>query len=167
MAEREASFVGLAKELADNEEIILKELIDCQGSPVDIGAPACERNEALLRPFAPRASPTGHFDRASLSWPPRTSAKPRTVVRACNGGSAPRPLQAAIGSPTPQRHPRRCVPPRPSTRSSVTDSLSCHESTPLSARCICLHWRSRGVHLCRLVGAPLVSNLIKAHTKKS
>jgi len=37
MAEREASFVGLAKELADNEEIILKELIDCQGSPVDIG----------------------------------------------------------------------------------------------------------------------------------
>ena len=37
MAKRDESFVDLAATLAANEEQILKELIDCQGSPQDIG----------------------------------------------------------------------------------------------------------------------------------
>eukprot|EP00962_Isochrysis_galbana_P028279 scaffold8916_cov122-Isochrysis_galbana.AAC.2 len=37
LAERDASFKPLATELAAKEQAIVKELIDCQGPPVDIG----------------------------------------------------------------------------------------------------------------------------------
>ena len=37
MAKHDPSFAPLAKELADNEAIIMKELIECQGPSVDTG----------------------------------------------------------------------------------------------------------------------------------
>lgn len=37
LAKHDTSFAGLAKELKSNEEQIMKELIECQGKPVDIG----------------------------------------------------------------------------------------------------------------------------------
>merc|ERR1712111_218096 len=37
LAARDAAWAPLAKALADNEETILKDLIDCQGPPCDVG----------------------------------------------------------------------------------------------------------------------------------
>ena len=37
MAKHDASFSDLAKQLAENEDSIVSELIDCQGTKVDIG----------------------------------------------------------------------------------------------------------------------------------
>jgi isocitrate dehydrogenase len=55
MAKRDPSFADLAKSLAENEEKIAQELIDCQGSPVDIGGyfkPDPEKVMVAMRPSA-------------------------------------------------------------------------------------------------------------------
>ncbi|HKL20477.1 MAG TPA: NADP-dependent isocitrate dehydrogenase, partial [Tichowtungia sp.] len=52
-ADLKARFAPLAKTLAENEEKILKELIECQGSPMDIGGyyrPDPALAEAAMRP---------------------------------------------------------------------------------------------------------------------
>ncbi len=54
-AELAARFTDAAQALADNEEAILKELLDAQGAPVDIGGyyrPDDERATAAMRPSA-------------------------------------------------------------------------------------------------------------------
>merc|ERR1712048_1137506 len=53
LAEKDASWAGLAQSLKDNEAKILKDLIDCQGAPADVGGyykvdPA--KAEAVMRP---------------------------------------------------------------------------------------------------------------------
>eukprot|EP00951_Prasinocladus_malaysianus_P049854 scaffold674291_cov43-Prasinocladus_malaysianus.AAC.1 len=53
LAKQDATFAGLAKGLAENEEQILKELIACQGHPVDIGGyykPDPLKTAAAMRP---------------------------------------------------------------------------------------------------------------------
>ncbi len=53
MAEHDEAFSGLAKGLADNEEKIVAELIECQGEPVDIGGyfqPDPAKCEVAMRP---------------------------------------------------------------------------------------------------------------------
>merc|ERR1739844_229318 len=53
MAARDPTWLGLAKGLADAEEEIMKDLIDCQGSPVDLGGyykPDAVKAEAAMRP---------------------------------------------------------------------------------------------------------------------
>ncbi len=53
--ELQARFAGVAQEMADNEEKIIQELIDCQGQPVDIGGyyiPNDERAASAMRPSA-------------------------------------------------------------------------------------------------------------------
>jgi hypothetical protein len=42
MAERDGAYKGLAGELVGKEDKILKEMLDCQGPPVDIGEAAGE-----------------------------------------------------------------------------------------------------------------------------
>ena len=54
-ADLKAQFAPLAKELAENEEQIIKELVDIQGDPVDIGGyyhPNVELADAAMRPSA-------------------------------------------------------------------------------------------------------------------
>jgi len=53
MAKRDASWEGLAKDLADAEEAVVTELIECQGPPVDIGGyykPDPAKAAAAMRP---------------------------------------------------------------------------------------------------------------------
>merc|ERR1719228_2232329 len=53
MAKRDPTWLGLAKGLADAEEEIVKDLIDCQGPPVDLGGyyrPDPVKAEAAMRP---------------------------------------------------------------------------------------------------------------------
>lgn len=53
MAARDPAWADLAKRLADAEEQIMKDLIDCQGPPVDIGGyykPDPVKAEAVMRP---------------------------------------------------------------------------------------------------------------------
>ena len=53
VAAQDPSYAELAKNLADNEQTILGELIDCQGSPVDIGGyyhPDAAKVEEAMRP---------------------------------------------------------------------------------------------------------------------
>jgi len=53
MAARDPTWLGLAKGLADAEEEIMKDLIECQGPPVDIGGyyrPDPVKAEAAMRP---------------------------------------------------------------------------------------------------------------------
>ena len=53
LAKRDPSFKPLAEELVKNEEVIMKDLIDCQGKPVDIGGyfkPCPEKCEKAMRP---------------------------------------------------------------------------------------------------------------------
>ena len=53
MAKHDQSFKNLADALAANEEQISKELIDCQGPPVDIGGyfrPNADMVEKAMRP---------------------------------------------------------------------------------------------------------------------
>ena len=53
MAQHDTSFKALADALAANEQTILKELIDCQGPPVDIGGyykPDSEMVNKAMRP---------------------------------------------------------------------------------------------------------------------
>ena len=53
MAQHDSSFKGLADALSANEEQITKELIDCQGPPVDIGGyfkPNVEMVTKAMRP---------------------------------------------------------------------------------------------------------------------
>ena len=53
LAKRDSSFKPLFKELIDNEDAIMKDLIDCQGEPVDIGGyfkPCPEKCEKAMRP---------------------------------------------------------------------------------------------------------------------
>jgi isocitrate dehydrogenase len=55
MAKHDAHFGPLAADLAANEEKISKELIDCQGKPVDIGGyyqPDYEKTDAAMNPSA-------------------------------------------------------------------------------------------------------------------
>ena len=56
MAKRDPAFAPLAKELSDNEDKIVSELIECQGPPVDLGGywkPDFDKCTAAMR-----ASPT-------------------------------------------------------------------------------------------------------------
>merc|ERR1712029_53957 len=53
LADKDSSWLPLAKALKDSEEIIVKELVDCQGSSVDIGGyyrPDPVKTEAAMRP---------------------------------------------------------------------------------------------------------------------
>ena len=54
-AELKAKFAEVARQMADNEETILQELIDCQGQPMDIGGyyiPDDEMSARAMRPSA-------------------------------------------------------------------------------------------------------------------
>ena len=54
-AELKAKFAEVAQQMADNEETILQELIDCQGQPMDIGGyyiPDDEMSARAMRPSA-------------------------------------------------------------------------------------------------------------------
>ena len=53
MAKHDSEFEGLAKDLADNESKIIDDLIQCQGTPVDIGGyykPDAVKTEKAMRP---------------------------------------------------------------------------------------------------------------------
>lgn len=53
LADKDASWLPLAKALKDSEDVIVKELVDCQGSSVDIGGyykPDSVKTEAAMRP---------------------------------------------------------------------------------------------------------------------
>ena len=53
LSKQDPSFKPLAEELAKNEETIMKDLIECQGDPVDIGGyfkPCPEKCEKAMRP---------------------------------------------------------------------------------------------------------------------
>ena len=53
LADKDSSWLPLAKALKDAEDQILKELVDCQGPSVDIGGyyhPNPEKAESAMRP---------------------------------------------------------------------------------------------------------------------
>jgi len=53
LADKDASWLPLAKALKDSEDVIVKELVDCQGTSVDIGGyykPDPVKTEAAMRP---------------------------------------------------------------------------------------------------------------------
>ena len=53
MAKHDSEFEGLAKDLADNETKIIDDLIQCQGTPIDIGGyykPDPVKTEKAMRP---------------------------------------------------------------------------------------------------------------------
>ena len=55
MAKRDPSYAALAKGLAENEGVILKDMLDCQGAPVDLGGyyhPDMKKTEKAMRPSA-------------------------------------------------------------------------------------------------------------------
>ncbi len=55
LSKTDANFKKLAEELAKNEEKISKDLIDCQGTPVDVGGyymPDDRKASAAMRPSA-------------------------------------------------------------------------------------------------------------------
>jgi len=53
LADKDSAWLPLAKSLKDSEEVILKDLVDCQGGSVDIGGyykPEHSKAEAVMRP---------------------------------------------------------------------------------------------------------------------
>merc|ERR1712176_762028 len=64
----EKAFATVAKELADNEATIMKELIDCQGPKVDLGGyynVDRKKTEAAMRPSATLNGILARFEQAS------------------------------------------------------------------------------------------------------
>jgi isocitrate dehydrogenase len=55
-AEIQARFKKVAQEMADNEEKILQELIDCQGQPVEIGGYYIPDNNMSANAMRPSAT---------------------------------------------------------------------------------------------------------------
>ena len=54
--ELQAKFSGIAKQLAENEDLITQELIECQGQPVDIGGLLHSQRRDGLRAMRPSAT---------------------------------------------------------------------------------------------------------------
>ena len=54
--ELQARFAGVAQQMADNEDKIIQELIDCQGQPVDIGGYYIPNDEMAAKAMRPSAT---------------------------------------------------------------------------------------------------------------